>query len=169
MWPRGLKVRTLGRQNERNFANDWLALTSIFGLCFMSVCLIKSNCYSLIYTSLIDVKFFSVISLKTGNTSTYASFWMHILKWRFLSIRYTYSFIHPCLRFVLATVMHWNSTKPEFLTKAVSVMNYPFNPGKIPELLLQILSLTKTVIGWRETTNPATLRKLKLGPWQDHF
>ena len=30
----------------------WLALTSIFGLCFMLVCLIKSNCYSLIYSSL---------------------------------------------------------------------------------------------------------------------
>ena len=26
--------------------------TSIFGLCFMSVCLMKSNCYSLIYSSL---------------------------------------------------------------------------------------------------------------------
>ena len=167
-WCQGVKVGTLGGKNERNISYVKLAQTSIFGLCFMSVCLMKSNCYSLIYTSLIDVDF-SVISLKTGNTSTYASFWMHILKWRFLSIRYTYSFIHPCLRFVLATVMHWNSTKPEFLTKAVSVMNYPFNPGKIPELLLQILSLTKTVIGWRETTNPATLRKLKLGPWQDHF
>ena len=32
----------------------WLALTSIFGLCFMLVCLIKSNCYSLIYSSLIE-------------------------------------------------------------------------------------------------------------------
>ena len=29
-----------------------MALTSIFGLCFMSVCLIKSTCYSLIYSSL---------------------------------------------------------------------------------------------------------------------
>ena len=26
--------------------------TSIFGLCFMSICLLKSNCYSLIYSSL---------------------------------------------------------------------------------------------------------------------
>ena len=48
----GVKVRTLGRQNERNFAYDRLALATIFGLCFMLVCLIKSNCYSLIYSSL---------------------------------------------------------------------------------------------------------------------
>ena len=48
----GVKARTLGRQNERNFCYDRLALTSIFGLCFMWVCLIKSNCYSLIYSSL---------------------------------------------------------------------------------------------------------------------
>ena len=48
----GVKVRTLGRKNERNFCYDRLAFTSIFGLCFMSVCLIKSNCYSLIYSSL---------------------------------------------------------------------------------------------------------------------
>ena len=37
----GVKARTLGKQNERNFCYDWLALTSIFGLCFVSVCLIK--------------------------------------------------------------------------------------------------------------------------------
>ena len=48
----GVKVRTLGRQNERNFAYDRLALATIFGLCFMLVCLIKSNCYSFIYSSL---------------------------------------------------------------------------------------------------------------------
>ena len=48
----GVKARTLGRQNERNFCYARLALTSIFGLCFMSVCLIKSNCYSLIHSSL---------------------------------------------------------------------------------------------------------------------
>ena len=30
-----------------------MAITSIFGLCFMSVCQIKSNCYSLIYSSLV--------------------------------------------------------------------------------------------------------------------
>ena len=46
-------VKALGRQNERKFFYDMLALTSIFGLCFMSVCLIKSNCYSLIYSSLL--------------------------------------------------------------------------------------------------------------------
>ena len=51
-WLRGVKARTLGRQNERNFCYESLALTSIFGLCFMSVCLIKSNCYSFIYSSL---------------------------------------------------------------------------------------------------------------------
>ena len=49
---RGVKARTLSRQNERNFCYDMLAVTSIFGMCFMSVCLIKSNCYSLIYSSL---------------------------------------------------------------------------------------------------------------------
>ena len=48
----GGRVRTLCRQNESNFAYHWLALTSIFGLCFMPVGLIKSNCFSLIYSSL---------------------------------------------------------------------------------------------------------------------
>ena len=47
----GVKAKLLGRQNEKNFCYDMLALTSIFGLCFMSVCLIKSNCYSFIYSS----------------------------------------------------------------------------------------------------------------------
>ena len=41
-----------GRQNERNSSYVKLAHTSIFGLCFMSVCLMKSNCYSFIYSSL---------------------------------------------------------------------------------------------------------------------
>ena len=40
----GVKAKTLGRQNESNFCYVRLALTSIFGLFFMSVCL-KSNCY----------------------------------------------------------------------------------------------------------------------------
>ena len=44
----GVKATTLGRQNQKNFCYERLALTSIFGLCFMSICLIKSNCYSLI-------------------------------------------------------------------------------------------------------------------------
>ena len=48
----GVKARTFGRQNERNFCYDLLALTSIFGLCFMSVCLMKLNYCSLIYSSL---------------------------------------------------------------------------------------------------------------------
>ena len=50
----GVKARILGRQNESNFCYDRLALTSIFCMYFMSVCLIKSNCYSLIYSSLIE-------------------------------------------------------------------------------------------------------------------
>ena len=41
-------------------AKDRLAHTSIFGLCFMSVCQIKSNCYSLIYSSLPDYHFYAV-------------------------------------------------------------------------------------------------------------
>ena len=49
----GVKVGTLSRQNERKSSYVRLAHTSIFGLCFMSVCLLKSNCYSLIYSSLI--------------------------------------------------------------------------------------------------------------------
>ena len=49
----GAQVRTLCRQNERNFALDMLALTSIFGLCFTPVYIIKSNCNSLTYSSLI--------------------------------------------------------------------------------------------------------------------
>ena len=48
----GVKVGTLGRQNERNSSYVRLAHTSLFGLCFMPVCLMKSNCYSLIYSSL---------------------------------------------------------------------------------------------------------------------
>ena len=48
----GVKVGTLGGQIERNSGYVWLAHTFIFGSCFMSVCLMKSNCYSLIYSSL---------------------------------------------------------------------------------------------------------------------
>ena len=46
----GVKVFTLGRQNEKN--SSYVRLAHTFGLCFMSVCLMKSNCYSLIYSSL---------------------------------------------------------------------------------------------------------------------
>ena len=52
-YDQGAKVGILGRQNERNSSYDRLTHTSIFGLCFMSLCLMKSNCYSLIYSSLI--------------------------------------------------------------------------------------------------------------------
>ena len=48
----GVKVGMLGRQNESNSSYVRLAHTSIFGLCFMSVCLTKSNCNSLIHSSL---------------------------------------------------------------------------------------------------------------------
>ena len=48
----GVKVGALGRQNERKRGYVKTAHTSIFGLCFMPVCLMKSNCYSLIYSSL---------------------------------------------------------------------------------------------------------------------
>ena len=51
-YSQGVKARMLGRQNVRNFCYVRLALTSIFGLYFVAVCLIKSNCYSLIYSSL---------------------------------------------------------------------------------------------------------------------
>ena len=53
--PQGSKVWTFGRQNERYSSYIRLAHTSIFGLCFMSVCLMKSICYSLIYSSLIHL------------------------------------------------------------------------------------------------------------------
>ena len=43
----GVQARMLGRQNERNNSYIRLACTSIFGLFFMPVCLLKSNCYSL--------------------------------------------------------------------------------------------------------------------------
>ena len=49
----GVQVWTLGRQNERNNSYVRLAHTSIFGLCLMPVCLMKLNCYSLIYSSLL--------------------------------------------------------------------------------------------------------------------
>ena len=52
-WCQGVKVGKLGRQNVRNSRYFRLAHTSIFGLCFMSVCLMKPNCYSLIYYSLL--------------------------------------------------------------------------------------------------------------------
>ena len=52
----GVKVRTLGRQNVRNISYVRLAHTYIFGLCFTSVYLMKSNCYSLIYSSLVNAK-----------------------------------------------------------------------------------------------------------------
>ena len=42
----------LGKQNERNSSYMRLDQTSIFGLYFMSVCLMKVNCYSLKYSSL---------------------------------------------------------------------------------------------------------------------
>ena len=38
------KVGMLGRQIDRNSSFVRLAHTSIFGLCYMSVCLMKSNC-----------------------------------------------------------------------------------------------------------------------------
>ena len=46
----GAKARMLGRQNERNSSYVRLAQTSIFGFCFLSVCLTKSNCFSLIFS-----------------------------------------------------------------------------------------------------------------------
>ena len=52
LFAQGVKARMLSRQNERNFCYDMLAVASLFGLRFISVCLIKSNCYSLIYSSL---------------------------------------------------------------------------------------------------------------------
>ena len=42
----------LGRKNEKNSSYVRLSHTSIFGFCFMPVCLMKSNFYSLIYSSL---------------------------------------------------------------------------------------------------------------------
>ena len=48
----GVKVVMLGRQNERNSSYVRLAHTSFFGLCFMFFCLMKSNCYFFIYSSL---------------------------------------------------------------------------------------------------------------------
>ena len=50
-YTQGVKVGRSGRQNVRNSSLVRLAHTSIFGLCFVSVCLMKSNCYSLIYSS----------------------------------------------------------------------------------------------------------------------
>ena len=41
-WMGGYRGSKLVRQNEMNFGYDRLALTSIFGLCFMSVCLTLS-------------------------------------------------------------------------------------------------------------------------------
>ena len=46
---KGAKVGMLSRQNEWNSSNVRLANTFIFGLCFMSVCLMKSNCFSFIF------------------------------------------------------------------------------------------------------------------------
>ena len=51
---RGSKLeRQADKMREIIAMLGWLTpLYAIFGLCFMSVCLMKSNCYSLIYSSL---------------------------------------------------------------------------------------------------------------------
>ena len=75
----GDKARTLERHNERNFCYVRLALTSIFGLCFMVVCLTKSNYYSLIYSSL-DYAFkeyYLVYQYYTLNIKTFLIFYVH--------------------------------------------------------------------------------------------
>ena len=53
----GVNIGKLGRQNERNNNYVKLAHTSIFGLCFLSVYLMKSNCYTLIYSSLVLIDY----------------------------------------------------------------------------------------------------------------
>ena len=75
----GVKARTLGRQNERNFCYDVLALTSIFGLFFMSVYLIKSNCYFLIHSSLILIN----TILRIFSTMLSKNVWLFLktMKW----------------------------------------------------------------------------------------
>ena len=65
----GVKVGMLGRQTERNCSFLRLAHTSIFGLCFMPVCLIISNCYSLIYSSSIKLLFILLFYFSLPNTS----------------------------------------------------------------------------------------------------
>ena len=47
--------QTLVRQNDRHKSYVRPANTSIFGLFFVSVCLMKSICYSLIYSSLANL------------------------------------------------------------------------------------------------------------------
>ena len=66
--PRGAKLECYAcRQNESSFAYFWLALTSIFGLCLRPVCLIKSNCYSLIYSSLITPLSYCISNTSSNN------------------------------------------------------------------------------------------------------
>ena len=69
----GRQVWMLGRQIERNSSYVWLANSSIFGLCFMSVCQMKSNCYSLIYFSLLEILQGHAICLQT--------------KWKYFSLK----------------------------------------------------------------------------------
>ena len=68
----GVKVVKLGRQNESNSSCVWLAHTSVFGLYFISVCLMKSNC-SLIcifffgeWIELIDIQFLVQFMIDNG-------------------------------------------------------------------------------------------------------
>ena len=74
----GVKARMLGRQNERNFCYVRLALTSIFGLCFVAVCLIKPNCYSLKYSSLeaLVSEFISKYTQTMTGSFIYVWFWI---------------------------------------------------------------------------------------------
>ena len=90
----GVKVGTLGRQNERNSSYVRLAHTSIFGLCFMSVCLMKSNCYSLIYSSLVQGSTFL-----EGQIQSFINFvGIQILGYSVLlyNIRYKYEYSKVC-------------------------------------------------------------------------
>ena len=72
----GAKAVLLGRQNERNVGKYRLALTFVFGLCFMSVYLIKSNCYSLIFYSLVLPLIQDV--LREGVISNLPTFWQSV-------------------------------------------------------------------------------------------
>ena len=63
----GANVVMLGKQNESNSSYVRLAHTSIIGFCFMSVCLMKSNCYSLIYSSLITPLSYCISNTSSNN------------------------------------------------------------------------------------------------------
>ena len=115
----GAQIRTLFRKNESNFASDGLALPSIFGLCFMPVCIINSNCYSLIYSSLT----WKMSKWKQVHNSSYVS----VLSRPLLNVNSLWMHLESCMRLFLINwkLSHQRST-PHFPRKKFDIGVFQF-------------------------------------------